>query len=392
MAFNPFRRNTRAQPEEKRAIDSVPWWPDGGYGSPVSPERAASLIPVFASVRILSDNIASLPLEPFRDNKSGMKPTTFLPDLFFYSPSSYDNIFQWLQKCVVSLTLRGNAYGLIVARNDAGFPTQIEWLHPDDVTIDETSPSRPVWYYKGTVVPTEDMFHIPWIAMPGRVVGMSPMQLFAQTIGVGLSATDYGKRWFDNGGTPPSVLKNAEQLVGPEDASEIRKRAAKSIAAGTPLVLGKDWTFEAIRVSPEESQFIATMKLNATQIAAIYGVPPEMVGGETGSSMTYSTVEQNSINLATLTLRPWLVRLETAFNEITPSTQAVRFNVDSMIRTSTLTRYQANVLALNWASIDEIRAQEKMPPLPDGEGAFKPKAAAPEPPPQEPTPEEGVTE
>lgn len=384
-----FRRN-KANDEEKRAINTLPWIAGGPRPSVVTAESAASLIPVFASVRILADNIASLPLEPFRDNKSGMKPTTYVPSLFFNSPSARDNTFQWIHKCVVSLALRGNAYGLIVDRDDNGNPTTIEWLHPDDVEVDETSSVKPKFMYRGIDV-SDDMFHIPWIQMPGCVKGLSPVSAFAATMGIGIAATDYGKRWFDNGGAPPSTMKNIERTVTPDEATEIRKRATKAISTGQTLVLGKDWDFSTVPVNPNESQFIETMKLNATQIAAIYGVPPEAVGGETGSSMTYSTVEQNSINLATLTLRPWLVRLETAFTAITPGRQAVRFNVDAMVRTSTLTRYQANAIALQWMSIDEIRAQEKLPPLPNGEGAFKPKAA-PTPPPT-PTPDgEGGTD
>ena len=51
-----------------------------------------------------------------------------------------------------------------------------------------------------------------------------------------------------------------------------------------------------IAINPQEAQFIETMKLTATNVAAIYGVPPDRVGGEKSSSLTYSTVEQDSID------------------------------------------------------------------------------------------------
>ena len=353
----------------KRAITSLPWGGGGSGMGSVSPERAVALIPLFACVRILADSIASLPVQTYRRNGGSREILTFVPSLLF-APAARDNLFEWLHKAVVSLALRGNAYGLITARDDFGFPTSIEWLNPDDVWVDELRPTLPVFYWQGQVVPAEQIVHIPWVVMPGRVVGLSPVQVFARTIGVGLSATEYGLSWFDNGGTPPAVMKNSAKAINPDEAEEISDRLAARVRARKPLVYGSDWDFTALQVNPEESQFIETMRLNASQIAAIYGVPPEMVGGDSGGSMTYANVEQNAINFTGFTLRPWLARLEAKLSALMPGREFVKFNVDAMIRVDLMTRYQAHQIALNdgWRNRDEIRALEDLPPLPDGQG------------------------
>jgi HK97 family phage portal protein len=395
-----FNKNRKTADEEQRAITSLPWVAGGPKPSQVTVENAASLVPVFACTRILADNIASFPIEAFRVSQGELTPQKFIPPLF-YAPSARDDKFVWMHKCVVSLCLRGNAYGLVVERDKLGFPSMVEWLFPDDVFVDESSPVNPVYYWQGKPQNTSDIVHIPWITMPGRVVGMSPIRYFASTLGVGLAATQYGQRWFDSGGAPPSVLKNTQKTVNPDEAKEIRKRAVQSIRSGEPLVTGNDWDFTAIQVNAEESQFLATMKLNATQIAAIYGVPPTMVSGEAGGSMTYANVEQEANNLITLTFRPWLVRLETAFSALLANAEAVRFNVDSMIRTSTIDRYTAYNLALagGWVNVDWVRSKENLPPLPNGEGKTyrkptPPPTVAPAPPsdqnPNDATPPKGV--
>lgn len=366
----------------KRAITSLPWVAGGPRASAVSADRAITLIPLFGCVRILADGVASLPLQTFKQAGERREKQTFVPPLL-WQPAARDNLFEWLHKCVVSMALRGNAYGLIVGRDNFGFPTQIEWLHPDDVYVDENRPTMPIYYWMGQKVPTEDIVHIPWVAMPGKVVGLSPVQAFAATIGVGLSATNYGKSWFDNGGTPPGVFKNSQKTVNPAESEELSDRLANRMRSGKPLVHGNDWDFKPIPVNPEESQFIETMKLNATQIAAIYGVPPEDVGGDPGGSLTYSTVEMNQIKLATQTLRPWLVRLETAFSLLMPVRQYVKFNIDAMIRTDLKTRYEAHQLALDsgWRNVDETRAIEDLPPLPNGQGqVYKPVVEVQQPP------------
>lgn len=365
----------KADAEEARDLSSVPWYApfdQGGaaHRGTMSADAVVSLAPVFACTRIISTNIASLPIKAYRRDAQGqLTPNTFIPNLLF-APAARDNTFQWVQKCLVSLCLRGNAYGLVTSTDTFGMPKTVEWIHPDEMTVDETSVVKPVFTWNGVVQKEGAIVHIPWIVQPGKVVGLSPIAAFASTFGVGLSATAYGKQWFDNGGAPPSVLKNTEKQISPDDAREARKRASAAIRSGEPMVFGKDWDFTAIQINPEEAQFLQTIRANAATIASIYGVPPEMVGGDTGSSMTYSSTEQNAISLASLTLRPWIANLETAFSNLLVTRDEVRFDVDAMIRMSTKDRYEAHNLALDggWLNVDEVRAKEHLPPLPNGEG------------------------
>lgn len=372
-----------------RAITSLPWVSGGPRASVVSAERAIALVPLFACVRILADSIASLPLQTYRKQGAGRQRVDFVPQLLF-APAARDNLVEWLHKCVVSLALRGNAYGLIVQRDSFGFPTMVEWLHPDDVWVDELHPTMPRFYWMGVEVPAEDVVHIPWFVLPGRVVGLSPVAAFAHTIGVGLAATEYGRSWFDNGGTPPATMKNTQKTINRGESEEIRDRLMASIRSGKPLVFGSDWDFSALQVNPEESQFIETMRLNATQVAAIYGVPPEMVGGESGGSLTYANVEQQSINLVQITLRPWLVRIESRLSALMPGREFVKFNADAMIRTDTAGRYAAHgsALASKWRTINEVRALEDLGPVPWGDKPFVPAPAGPPAPEPEQNPAE----
>ena len=364
----------------RRAMTHVPWTSGGQSPFASAQHRAMSLVPVWASVRFLASNIASLPLQLYRRNGGTRQRIDFVPQLLF-APAALDDLYQWLQKLVVSLALRGNAYGLIVQRDDLGYPTMIEWLDPDDVFVDDLHPTLPVYYWCGQIVPREDIFHVPWIVPPGRAVGLSPMQVFARTVGVGLAVQQYGARWFENGGTPPAVMRNTQKTLTRGEADEIRDRLMSSISSGKPLVFGADWDFTALSISPEESQFIETARLNATQIAAIYGVPPTQVGGDSGGSMTYANVEQEAINVVNFTLRPWLALIESRLSRLMPGSEFVKFNADAMIRGDTLSRYQAYNLALTgqWMVPNEVRATEDRPPVPWGDDPNPIPGASPEP-------------
>ncbi|WP_405769296.1 phage portal protein [Actinacidiphila glaucinigra] len=361
----PFRRR-----QQQRAITFQDVWGSGGDATLLGhsgQERALRLAPVYAATRLLADSVASLPLRSYRQTPSGRTPA--LAPSLFRRPAAVGTRYDWMHRCMTSLTLRGNAYGLVVAWGPDGWPSQIEWLHPDDVSIEDNLAAYPVWYYKGRRIEDGQMFHIPAYTLPGQILGLSPIAYFAMTTDTGLLAERFGHDWFQNGSTPSAVLETDGE-VSRENALILKQRFKEAAAGRDVVALGLGTKYRAISVPANESQFLETIKATANTIAAIYGVPPEKVGGTTGNPLTYTTVEQNSIDLLTWTLRPWLARLEEALSMLRPPTEECAFDADAMLRTDTLTRYRtyqiARAIGLN--NIDELRAKEDEAPLPNGQG------------------------
>jgi len=220
-------------------------------------------------------------------------------------------------------------------------------------------------------IPRERIVHIAWFVEPGRVKGLSPVAAFARSIGVGLHAAEYGSTWFGNGGVPPATFKNNAKTITDEQADEITNRLVRSLREGKPLTYGNDWDFNSISINPEESQFIETMKMNATQIAAIFGVPAEWAAGETGGSLTYNSPVQNSLHVYTIVLLPWITLLESNLSRLLPERQHAKFNPDGLLRGDTKTRYEAHKIALDagFLTVDEVRERENLPKMPKSEKA-----------------------
>jgi hypothetical protein len=80
--------------------------------------------------------------------------------------------------------------------------------------------------------------------------------------------------------------------------------------------------------------------------------------------MTYANVEQSAIAFITDAVRPWLVRLETAFFDLIPAGRFVRFNADARIKTDIKTRYEVHQIAraIGLSTVNEMRAVEDMEP------------------------------
>jgi hypothetical protein len=123
-------------------------------------------------------------------------------------------------------------------------------------------------------------------------------------------------------------------------------------------------------VPPSEAQFIDAMQLNATHIASILDLPPNRVGGKSGDSLTYSTVEQNQLQVIEA-LRSWLCRLEWGFAELLPQRRVVAFNTDALLKTDLKTRTEIYQIQRNigMRTTDELRELEDLPALPKGAGS-----------------------
>lgn len=352
---------------ERRAITNVPWntGQDTFYGASASETKSLGVAAVYASNRILSDSVSTLPLKYYRNIGDERVPMSSTPALFA-NLAFEGRLISWLTQAMSSLVLRGNAVGLYTSFDGFGLPTAITWLSMDDIWVDDENGG--IWYWKGRRIDRRDLLHIPWITVPGKTLALSPIEHYAATTGAALSAQQFGLKWMLNGGVPPGTFKNSAATITADEAETIGQRLVKAIRKGRPLVYGNDWEFTAIQIPPEQAQFIESQKLTATMIAAIYGIPPEKIGGESGSSMTYANVEQQALDFVTFTLGPWLVRLEHAFTSILPERQYVKFNANALVRADIKTRLESYKISreIGLNNINELRKLEDQPPIPGG--------------------------
>jgi HK97 family phage portal protein len=388
--MNPFsssfwRGERRAGGElvEARSIDSVPW--DAGGARPgaayVSEDRARCLSPVFAAHRFLGDGIGTLPLHGFRKYPDRRVQMPNLPPLLDFLEDA-GTLVDWTTRGVLSLAAQGNAIGLILTRDGYGYPTTVQWRPRCEFYVDDDSyPGRPIWYWDGRRIDRSELVHIPWLTVPGRTLGLSPLEAFALAVNNGLSAQQYSNDWFAAGGVPPGTFKNNAIKVDQQQADVIKARLVAAIRTRQPIVYGADWDYNAITIPPQAAQFVESMKLTANQVAAIYGIPPEEVGGEPANSLTYANEEARQTTRAHA-LRPWAVRFENGLSAVLPERQYVKFNLDAIVRADLKSRWSVHKIRreLGAASVDEIRRDEDEPPLPDGQGAsYEPLRTSPAP-------------
>lgn len=342
-------------------------------GQPVNDRTALNLVAFYACVRLLADTVASLPWHEYR-KVAGAREELPQPALL-RDPYVEVTDFDWKHMMMVSLAMRGNFYGLVLERDALEFPTQIMPLHPDIVDrqaerVGGRVTGRIVTRIDGDVIPPADLFHVRGFTPPGASDGLSPVNMARHAIGLGLAAQQFGGQWFGDGAAPSSLLSSKQPL----DEGQAKRAQIQWIKSHGgrryPAVLTGDWTYQAITITPEESQFLGTRNFSIKEMAMLFGVPPHMIGDTERSTSWGTGIEHMSIGFATYTLRSWLTRIEAAVTRLRPRGRFVRFGLAALLRGDTKSRYESYRLAreASWLNVDEIRALEDRPPLPDGAG------------------------
>lgn len=339
-----------------------------------------------ACVDIKAANIAAMPLREFRDDGSA---TVKVPrSELLTNPSDVFEIEEWLYACSASLSLWDQSIGVVRSTGRNGWPNQVEWVDPGGVDI-RMSSGRPVYWVNGVEHSPYrhggDIVHIRRRPIPGRVDGgMSTAIAVRELIAVGVEGARAIVSAYLDGGLPLSSLQWDGELKGDEaDAVSDRYVQKRRKHPGRPLVIGKGWKFQTHERQNVTTDIVDIRKRVNTEVAVAHSVPPELVGGESGGSMTYKNLEGLTAHLEVHTLLPQYVPIERAISRLLPRPRYCRFNADAVLRTSLLDRMRAHDIAIRsgMASRDERRAIEDQAPIPDGTGSqflWPPYTTAPE--------------
>lgn len=337
-----------------------------------APFEPASLVSVYRAIDIITSAVAQLPL---RVERHGVEvPASEIPDII-KAPSLSFTRSDFLEQIALSLAVTGNAY--ILAKRIGSKIVELVVLNPHEVlpTQDETT-GVITYAYRGRDYSQADIQHLKFMVLPGSLKGLGAIQAARAEIQGAINLRDYAAQWFNGTGQPSGIL-STDQALTADDAKQIRDTWNNiDPATGKPLpaaanpsnikVTGKGVKYEPIVLSPRDAQFIESRNFDTLEIARLFGIPATlMLTATEGSSMTYSNIEQDWLGFVRFTLTKYLRKIEEALTAFTPRGQTVRFQISALLRSDTLTRYQAHQIALTagFMTLNEVRAIESLPPL-----------------------------
>jgi HK97 family phage portal protein len=163
-----------------------------------------------------------------------------------------------------------------------------------------------------------------------------------------------------------------EQLENLKTDFEARHRGSAN--AGRIGLLTGAVKFQALAMSNADLEWLGSCRWSDQQIAQIFRCPPWVIGADSGSSLTYTTVAEQLRAFVMFSLRPWLVAIEAAFNadaELLGGGLYVLHELDALLRADPAARAAMYTAALDpvtgWAKRAEVREWEDLPAEPQSD-------------------------
>ena len=352
-------------------------------GVRVSEKSSIGLTAVWASVRLLSETIASLPINVYKMDKDGSKyidSPNPLNKLISISPSPNYTRYNFIETMMSHLLLWGNAYAGI-KRNGGARPVELQILNPENVEPFQSDEDGLVYYKVKDlgILSDREMLHIVGFRYDG-IMGKSPIQSCQEALGIASASQRFGANFFGRGANLSGILEHPSRLS--DDAANRLRESWNQRFSGIQnshqtAILEEGVKFKPIGMPLADAQFIETRRFSVEEVARIFRVPNHLINDLTKA--TYSNIEQQSLEFTKYSLTPYLVNWEQELNrkllaDREQVTHFFKFQTKELIRGDADSRadYYRRLFELGALSPNEIRQMEGLNKIDKGDEYFVP--------------------
>lgn len=324
-------------------VDWVRGGPKTSSGETINESNALTIAAVWASVRVLAETVASLPLNVHQQLPSGQTTLAIgspVQRLIHDQPNEDTTSFIFRETEQGHLGTWGNAYAEIERTID-DTPVALWGLSPrphDTKPVRRKDVDNKIWYLVREVgvedrwVKSRDMLHIPGFGFDG-LIGYSPIRMMREPIAVGKAMERYAGELFANDARPNGVVTvegkldddqyNRTKKAFNQDGAEHGNRHRIQLLEGGA-------TFAATQMNPEDVQMIEARRFSIEEIARAYRIAPTLLQDLTHG--TYSNITELGRQFIVYTMMPWLKRWEAEINrKLLPPGQFAKFNTRAFL-------------------------------------------------------------
>lgn len=347
-------------------------------GISIDEATALSVPAVFAAVNFIAGTIAGLPLNLYKrtGDKRNRVTDTPLAMLLHDAVNDETSSFDW-RKHKFERILTGGRGLSFIERSQTKEITNFWALDPSKVTIKRDDIGRKTYEYRDSggvkIYAASEVIDLSFMLHADGLRHRGPISTARDTIALGIAATRFGSKFFENGGVPPFAVTGnfqsgrAMERAAEDFAAAVRKSARESRQA---LVLPSGLDIKAIGTDAEKSQLVELKRFVVEEVARIYGLPPVFLQDLTHG--TFTNTEQQDLQLTKHTIKRWVEHFEQELNlKLFGRGKRqffVEFNMDGLLRGDFKTRMdgygqaiQNGILAPN-----EVRQMENRPDDPAG--------------------------
>lgn len=350
----------------------------GGFSN-YTQAKAMKLATANRCVNLISDSIASLPINPYKYNSSdGWKfidYTSNLYNLLNVQPNQFTSAYMFKKLAVVNILTKGSAY-ILITRNKKGDVIQLDLLVNDLVTlVQDKGDIKYKYSFNNATYDKSQIIHIMNFTTDGYT-GISVLEYASEVLGIAHQAETHARNFFS--GAMSGILK---PLVGinitPDKAKQAKESLSTSLAGNSNgiVVIDSAFEYQNINLNSKEMQLIESRQFSISQIASFFGVPPSLAFSETGK---FSTAEQQQLDYLNNCLSPLIEKIESEmFRKLyLPSEwnlSDLKFDVENLLRLDAASKstYYSTLFNIGALTSNEIREKiSANTPLKGGNRAF----------------------
>jgi HK97 family phage portal protein len=362
-------------------------WSEGNArtsaGVRVTAETALECSTVLACVRLIAENVATVPLHVYRRLPEGGKERA--RDLPLYrmlqqQPNPWQTSFEFREMLTAHCLLYGNAYAE-VRPGPSGAVNELWPLHPSRMKVEQLEDGSLRYCYREqngreTIYRQDQIFHLRWLSNDG-VMGILPITLSRDAIALAQALETHGGAYFGNA-CRLSGLMESDNPITVETAERLREQFERmhrgSDRAHRTAVLPQGVHWKDVQSTNEASQFLETRQYQVIEICRAYRVDPSYVQDKT--KVGYASQEQAAIDLVQQTLLPWFRRWESAITRdlvVRDDIFFAEFDTRGLLRgdLAAQANWLQTMLNTGIYSINECREVLNMNPIgPDGDQRY----------------------
>lgn len=345
-------------------------------GVAVTIESALGVPALWAAVNFMSGTMAGLPLHVYKKTAEGReKVVGGLSSILHDAVNDECSSFEW-RKYSFDRVFTGGRSLTFIERNVTGRIINLWPLNPAEVKVKRKG-GRKVYELhqrgKTTAYAAAEIIDIPFMLDADMITSRSPILTNKDTIGLAIAATNYGSKFFNNGGVPPFVMTgNFQTGTALNRASADLELAVKTAAKDgrLALTLPAGHVITPIGADPDKSQLVELKRFLIEEIARIYSLPPNFL--QDLSNGTFSNTEQQDLHFVKHTIKRWVEQVEQELNlklfGRNSNSQYVEFNLDGLLRGDFKARMEGYATAIQNGVLkpNEARRQENRPDDPQG--------------------------
>lgn len=353
------------------------------YTSITNPDSALTNSVIYRGVSILTDSVATIPMDIYHKNKEGyweLDEKNPLHSILTRKSNKRQTIYELLEGTVMQMVIYGNAY-IYISRDIKGDIKELILLYPNTVYHDVIQNKYTITdTYNGIngTFNSNQIIHIKHKSLE-NIVGKSVVEFAGKTLGLANACDSESMATLNSGGRLKGIISSDSSVIGFGDAQDeqiqdIRTNMENELGSGKDILTmpsGVKW--QTMSQTTKDLMITENKQYTLSDLARFLGISLSKLYIAFGSN--YQAAQQEQLNFFVDTLNPLLTKIEKAFNTALISDSVgtkykIEFNRGTLpYYKDVLANYEKQV-QLGILSVNDVRRIHNQKPVEGGDNVL----------------------